>query len=46
MEEHLGREKYERNTENNSKNYRNEYSKNIGSSFCDIDADIPRDRDA
>ncbi|KLU74591.1 IS256-like element ISCbo4 family transposase [Clostridium botulinum] len=47
MEDHLGRDKYERNSENNSKNYRNGYSKkNIRSSFGDIDVDIPRDRNA
>lgn len=47
MEDHLGRDKYERNPENNSKNYRNGYSKkNIRSSFGDIDVDIPRDRNA
>lgn len=47
MEEHLGREKYERNIENNNKNYRNGYSKkNIRSSFGDMDVDIPRDRNA
>ncbi|KGM93674.1 transposase, partial [Clostridium novyi A str. 4552] len=47
MEDHLGRDKYERNPENNSKNYRNGYSKkNIRSSFGDIDVYIPRDRNA
>lgn len=47
MEDHLGRDKYERNPENNNKNYRNGYSKkNIRSSFGDIDVDIPRDREA
>jgi len=29
MEELLGRKKYERNIENNNKNYRNGYSKKI-----------------
>lgn len=46
MEEHLGRERYERN-EDDSKNYRNGYSqKNVRKSFGDVDIDIPRDRDA
>ena len=47
MEEHLGRDKYERveNTDNENKNYRNGYSKkNLRSSFGDVDLDIPRDR--
>lgn len=47
MEEHLGRNKYERteNTENQHKNYRNGYSKkNLRSSFGDVDLDVPRDR--
>ena len=44
MEEHLGREKYER-SDNNDTNYRNGYSsKTISSSFGDIGLDIPRDR--
>lgn len=49
MEDHLGREKYERETNNEEriKNYRNGYSsKNIRSSFGDVDIDIPRDRNA
>ncbi len=46
MDEHLGRERYERDDCDN-KNYRNGYSsKNIRSSFGDIDVDIPRDRKA
>lgn len=45
MEDHLGREKYERNSENSTKNYRNGHSKkNIRSSFGDVDVEIPRDR--
>lgn len=44
MEEHLGREKYER-SDNNDTNYRNGYSsKTISSSFGDIGLDVPRDR--
>jgi len=49
MEEHLGRDKYERSESNDSskKNYRNGYSsKNVRSSFGDVDIDIPRDRNA
>lgn len=49
MEEHLGRDKYERAEHNDSskKNYRNGYSsKNVRSSFGDVDLDIPRDRNA
>lgn len=49
MEEHLGRDKYERSESNDSskKNYRNGYSsKNVRSSFGDVDLDIPRDRNA
>lgn len=46
MEEHLGREKYER-TSSEDKNYRNGYSpKNIRSSFGEVELDIPRDRSA
>lgn len=46
MEEHLGREKYERDS-NNDKNYRNGYSsKNIKTSYGEVDVDIPRDRKA
>ena len=46
MEEHLGREKYERQDES-SKNYRNGHSsKNIRTSFGEVDVDIPRDRKA
>ena len=47
MQEHLGRNKYERqkNVDNNDRNYRNGYSqKNLRSSFGDVDLDIPRDR--
>jgi putative transposase len=46
MEEHLGREKYERAL-GEDKNYRNGYSsKNIKTSFGEVDVDIPRDRKA
>ncbi|QEZ68633.1 IS256 family transposase [Paraclostridium bifermentans] len=46
MEEHLGREKYER-VSPEDKNYRNGYSsKNIRSSFGEVELDIPRDRSA
>ncbi|MCT8975097.1 IS256 family transposase [Clostridium sp. CX1] len=44
MEEHLGREKYERNS-NGGRNYRNGYSqKNIRTSFGEVDVNVPRDR--
>jgi transposase-like protein len=44
MEDHLGRQKYERQGDP-VKNYRNGYSsKNIKSSFGEVDVDIPRDR--
>lgn len=49
MEEHLGRNKYQRQTDidNEDRNYRNGYSqKNLRSSFGDVDLDIPRDRKA
>jgi len=46
MEEHLGREKYERSDSSN-KNYRNGYSsKNIKTSFGEVEVDVPRDRNA
>jgi putative transposase len=46
MEEHLGREKYERSDSDN-KNYRNGYSsKNIKTSFGEVEVDVPRDRKA
>jgi transposase-like protein len=46
MEEHLGREKYERNDSDN-KNYRNGHSsKNIKTSFGEVEVDVPRDRNA
>lgn len=46
MEEHLGREKYERETDED-KNYRNGYSsKKIKTSFGNVDIDVPRDRKA
>lgn len=47
MDEHLGRDKYQRqsNIEPGGRNYRNGYSqKNLRSSFGDVDLDIPRDR--
>lgn len=50
MEETLGREKYERNSEyyvDEEKNYRNGYSKkNVRSSFGNVELNIPRDRKA
>ena len=49
MDEHLGRDKYQRqnNIEVEERNYRNGYSqKNLRSSFGDVDLDIPRDRKA
>jgi putative transposase len=46
MEEHLGREKYERSDSDN-KNYRNGHSsKNIKTSFGEVEVDVPRDRKA
>ena len=46
MEEHLGREKYERSDSNNT-NYRNGYSsKTISSSFGEVGLDVPRDRES
>ena len=47
MEEHLGINKYERTESNDqsNRNYRNGYSsKNLRSSFGDVDLDVPRDR--
>ena len=49
MDEHLGRDKYQRQSdiEPGERNYRNGYSqKNLRSSFGDVDLDIPRDRKA
>ena len=49
MEEHLGRDKYQKQSEiqPESRNYRNAYSQNnLRSSFGDVDIDIPRDRKA
>ncbi len=44
MEEHLGREKYQR-SDTDSKNYRNGHSsKNVSSSFGEVGLEIPRDR--
>lgn len=44
MEDHLGRDKYERNSDDD-KNYRNGYSqKNIKTSFGEVDVNVPRDR--
>ncbi|TDT62890.1 transposase-like protein [Fonticella tunisiensis] len=46
MEEHLGRQKYERVLDG-ERNYRNGYStKKIKSSFGEVDVNIPRDRKA
>lgn len=45
MEEHLGRTKYERCSEENSKNCRNGTSnKTVRSSYGDVELDIPRDK--
>ena len=47
MDEHLGRDKYQRQSdiEPGERNYRNGYKKkNLRSSFGDVDLDIPRDR--
>ena len=45
MDEELGREKYQRSSNNDNKNYRNGYSKkNIDSSFGELELDVPRDR--
>ena len=47
MDEHLGRDKYQRQSdiEPGERNYRNGYSqKNLRSSFGDVDLDIPRER--
>lgn len=49
MDEHLGREKYERDEQNKEqeKNYRNGYSKkNINTLYGEVPIDIPRDRNA
>ena len=49
MDEHLGRDRYQRQTDIDSenRNYRNGYSqKNLRSSFEDVDLNIPRDRKA
>ena len=49
MDEHLGRDKYQRQSdiEPGERNYRNGYSqKNLRSSFGDVNLDIPRDRKA
>jgi len=46
MEEHLGRSKYSRNS-NEDKNYRNGFSpKNIKTSFGEVEVGVPRDRKA
>jgi putative transposase len=46
MEDHLGREKYKRQSVED-KNYRNGYSsKNIRTSFGEVGVDVPRDRKA
>lgn len=45
MDEHLGRNKYERADNESEKNYRNGYSKkDVRSSYVEIPIDIPRDR--
>ena len=45
MEEHLGRERYERSSDTIDKNYRNGHSsKSIKSSYGEVGIDIPRDR--
>lgn len=47
MEEHFGREKYERINLEDNKNYRNGYScKNVKSSYGEVPIDIPRDRNS
>ena len=49
MGEHLGRDKYDRQTDidQDDRNYRNGYSKKtLRSSFGDVDLDVPRDRNA
>ena len=49
MGEHLGRDKYDRQTDidQDDRNYRNGYSKKtLRSSFGDVDLDVPRDRKA
>ena len=49
MDEHLGRDRYQRQTDIDSenRNYQNGYSqKNLRSSFGDVDLNIPRDRKA
>ena len=49
MDEHLGREKYERDEETKAqeKNYRNGYSKkNINTLYGEVSIDVPRDRNA
>ena len=44
MEEHLGRSKYSRNSDED-KNYRNGFSpKNIKTSFGEVEVGVPRDR--
>lgn len=49
MEDHLGKDKYQRSSsdESGKKNYINGYSrKNLRSSFGDVDLDVPRDRNS
>lgn len=47
MEDHLGRDRYERRENTSEKNYRNGHSsKNVRSSYGDVELDIPRDRNA
>ena len=45
MDEHLGRDKYERTNSETENNYRNGYSKkDVRSSYGEVPIDIPRDR--
>lgn len=48
MDEHLGREKYERNEdESDSKNYRNGHSKkSVNTIYGEVPIDMPRDRNS
>lgn len=47
MEEHLGREKYERDYDSDDTNYRNGHShKLVKSSYGEVPIDIPRDRNS
>lgn len=47
MDEHLGKEKYERSNENEDMNYRNGHSnKLVRSSYVEVPIDVPRDRNS